>query len=89
MTKYELEQQRQAERVLRQHNIEQLRERLEDARNLLASIPDDGYNTVVEKRIVRAEISKLSDFLIDEERAYKATFEDEDKANDVLNKMGL
>lgn len=89
MTKYDLEIQRQGERVLRKNNIEQLQERLEDARNLLASIPDDGLNTINEKRIVRAEIRKLSDFLIDEERAYKATFEDEAAADVIASKMGL
>ncbi|MBR5102932.1 MAG: hypothetical protein IK092_07390 [Muribaculaceae bacterium] len=89
MTKYDQEIQRQGERVLRKHNIEQLQARLDDARHLLASIPDDGYNTVREKRVVRAEIRKLTEFLIDEERAYKATFEDEGKAGDIILKMGL
>ena len=89
MTKYEREQLLAKERVIRRANIKDLRDQLEEARNLLASIPSDSFDTFLEQRTVRAEIRKLSDFLANEEMALKATYEDEATAQDVVNKLVL
>lgn len=89
MTKYEREKLLAKERVIRQANINEIRSKLDEARNVLASIPNDGFITFQEQRTVRAEIRKLSDFLADEERALKATYEDEATAQDIVNKLSL
>ena len=89
MTKYEREKLLAKERVIRQANINEIRSKLDEARNILACIPDESFDTFQEKRTVRAEIRKLSDFLADEERALKATYEDEATAQDVVNKLTL
>ena len=89
MTRYEREKLLAKERVIRQANINEIRSKLDEARNVLASIPNDGFITFQEKRAVRAEIRKLSDFLADEERALKATYEDEATAQDIVDKLSL
>lgn len=89
MTKYEREQLLARERIIRMANIKDLRDQLDEARNLLASIPSEGFDTFQEQRTVRAEIRKLSDFLADEERALKATYEDEATAQDIVDKLTL
>lgn len=89
MTKYEREQLLAKERVIRKANIKELREQLDEARNLLASIPNNGFDTFMEQRTVRAEIRKLLDFIADEERALKATYEDEATAQSIVDKLIL
>ena len=89
MTKYEREKLLAKERVIRQANINEIRSKLDEARNILACIPDESFDTFQEQRTVRAEIRKLSDFLADEERALKATYEDEATAQDVVDKLSL
>ena len=89
MTKYEKSLEAQKERAYRQLNISTLKEQLDRAKNVLAVIPRDGWQTQQERQTVQAEIRRLSEFLEDEKRAYKATFEDEETANIAVEKLSL
>ena len=87
LTKYDKEQEALKERAYRQLNIDTLKKQLDKAKILLSVIPRDGWQTNRERQTVQAEIRRLSSFIEDEERAYKATFEDEATAQDVVNKL--
>ena len=89
MTKYEHEKAMMQEREKRKQNISELRKKLDDAKLLLSVINGKDFESIQEKHIVRGEVARLSVFLADEEKAFKATFEDEETANQVLVKLGL
>lgn len=79
------------ERATRQGNLDYLNCELQKARDLLAVIPADSSSleAAQERRIVLARIRQLSDLAADEQRAYEATFGDEQTAADVVEKMSL
>ena len=89
LTKYEKDIAARNERAYRELNITKLKEQIKNARDILAVIPLDGWQTDRERQTVQAEIKRLSDFIEDEERAYKATFEDEQQAEEAIKKMML
>lgn len=89
MTKYEQEKAQTAARAQHEHNIFEIRTAIEEAKNLLAVIPRRDFESLREWQTAKRELSRLYAFLKDEEKAYKATFEDEEVANEVFTKLGL
>ena len=89
MTKYEKSKLMAEARKKHLANIEELRGKLADARDLLAVIPDSGFDTSRERQTVREEIKTLSEFMADEEAALKSTFEDEAAADEIISKLGI
>ena len=88
LTKYQRELLNEEKRAQHTANILILKGKLKEARMCLAVMGNDpGYESVMERNVVKAEIGKLANFLDDEMAAYKATFEDEGKANAAVSTM--
>ena len=88
LSKYQQELLNEEKRVKHTTNILILKGKLKEARLCLAVMGNDpDYDSVMERKLVRAEIDKLADFLEDEMAAYKATFEDEGIANGAVEMM--
>lgn len=82
MTKYEKEKEMIERREQIRSNIKELQDKMNDARVLFSVIPTEDFR---EREIVKSEINKLSSYLDDEQRAYNATFSDDETAERIAN----
>ena len=89
MTKYDQEIAARNERAYRKLNIETLQKQLDQAKNVLAVIPRDGWQSQQERQTVQAEIRRLTEYIEDEKRAYDATFAAGVDVDSIINKMDL
>lgn len=79
MTKFDIHQQQLAEREKRAANIKNLKDQLNEAKEILRELQAQKqtyftYDQQQDVRTTQAEIKRLKEFLEDEERAYNATF---------------
>lgn len=69
-TKLDLEREAKAEKVIRENNVKELENRLNEAEATLAVLPKDDIRTYNEEtKVVRAEISHIKELLADERKA--------------------
>ncbi len=89
MTKYEREKAFNSVRTLHESNIRELKEKINEAKTLLSVIPKTDFAGHQERNTVQQELRRLNDFLQDEIKAYKGTFEDDETAKEVFKQMGI
>ena len=94
MTKFDIYQQQLAEREKRAANIKNLKDQLNEAKEILRELQAQRqtyftYDQQQDVRTTQAEIKRINEFLEDEERAYNATFATDEEVAALVEKMNL
>jgi len=90
VTLYDLQKQNEEEREKRSANLRELKSKLQEAKNVLSVIPNNGIENEQERRCVKAQIRDLNKLIDDEEKAYKVTFEGlETEAEKIANMLNI